>query len=310
MTLRALPIRVARLTKSYGTAEVVSGLDFRVDPGRVTGFVGPNGAGKTTTIRMILGLVQPTSGQATIGEQRVADIPQPGTVVGAALDGTSAHPGHTGIGHLLAYAPLLGADKARCMQMLADVGLDSAAKQRVARYSYGMRQRLALATALLSDPPVLILDEPTLGLDPDGIAWTWHLLRRLADEGRVVFVSSHSLTELEQAVDDVVVIDRGQLKYAGDIGGLRDQVEVQTFLASPDTVALGLLARTRNWVHVPRDGGILVEGVTAVDAGAAAFEAGVQLTALEERAATLHDSFRTLTGGHEAAAGRTAGGAR
>ena len=213
-------LNVDRLTKRYGTITAVDGLSFDVGPGRVTGFLGPNGAGKTTTLRMLLGLAAPTSGTATINGVRYRDLPDPARTVGAALEADCFHPGRSAIEHLQIMATAAGISRRRPAEVLDVVGLTEAARRRVGGFSLGMRQRLTLATTLLGDPSVLILDEPLNGLDPDGIRWMRDLLRQLAGEGRTVLVSSHLLAEAAQTVDDVVVINRGRLAAEGPVAEL------------------------------------------------------------------------------------------
>jgi ABC-2 type transport system ATP-binding protein len=213
-------INVHQLTKRYGTVTAVDSLSFEVGPGRVTGFLGPNGAGKTTTLRMLLGLTAPTSGTATINGVRYRDLPNPLRTVGAALEADCFHPGRSGAEHLRIMATAAGISRRRPAQVLDLVGLAEAGHRRVGTYSLGMRQRLTLATTLLGDPGVLILDEPLNGLDPDGIRWMRDLLHRLADEGRTVLVSSHLLAEAAQTVQDVVVIAHGRLAAEGPVADL------------------------------------------------------------------------------------------
>lgn len=201
---------VRGLTKSYGPVAAVSDLSFTVEPGTVTGFLGPNGAGKTTSLKMILGLVSPDSGTATIGGRPYADLAEPRRMVGAALDASGFHPARTGRNHLRVYCTATGLPDRRADDVLESVGLSAAAHRRVRGYSLGMRQRLAIATALLGDPKVLILDEPANGLDPDGIRWMRDALRELARSGRTVLVSSHLLWEVEQLVDRVVILSQGR----------------------------------------------------------------------------------------------------
>ena len=213
-------INVDHLTKRYGPVTAVDGLSFEVGPGRVTGFLGPNGAGKTTTLRMLLGLAAPTSGTATINGVRYRDLPNPLRTVGAALDNDCFHPGRSATEHLRIMAIAAGISRRRVAQVLDVVGLTEAGHRRVGTYSLGMRQRLTLATTLLGDPGVLILDEPLNGLDPDGIRWMRDLLHRLAGEGRTVLVSSHLLAEAAQTVQDVVVISHGRLAAEGPVSEL------------------------------------------------------------------------------------------
>jgi ABC-2 type transport system ATP-binding protein len=225
-------LRLERLTKRFGSVMAVDELSLDVQPGVVTGFLGPNGAGKTTTMRMVLGLVTPTAGHATINGHRYAALPRPTDVVGAVLDRSNLHPARTGRDHLLLYARLGGHPPSRVDEVLTLVGAGSYA-DRVARgLSTGMRQRLNLATALLGDPEVLLLDEPTNGLDPEGIAWLRGFLKDLAGQGRTVFVSSHVLSEVEQQADHVVVIRDGRLVLAGDLAVLTQEASLEdTYLA-------------------------------------------------------------------------------
>jgi ABC-2 type transport system ATP-binding protein len=213
-------LRMQGLTKRFGPVAAVTDLTFDVEPGRVTGFLGPNGSGKTTTLRMLLGLVTPDAGTALVGGRRYRDLDAPARTVGAVLEASHFHPARTGRDHLRVYADMLGVPAARVEDVLALTGIADAARRRAGGYSTGMRQRLNLATALLGDPPVLILDEPTNGLDPEGIAWLRRLLRDLAAEGRTVLVASHVLSEAERLVDDVVVMHRGRLLTAGPLTGL------------------------------------------------------------------------------------------
>ena len=207
---RVAPIVVSRLVKSYNGMLAVRNLSFTVQPGRVTGFLGPNGAGKTTTLRILVGLVTPTTGTATFGSTTYAKLPRPQRSVGCVLD-ANFHPGRSGRNHLRVLAPTAGADDRRVDELLALVGLADVARRPAGEYSLGMRQRLALAAALLGDPDYLILDEPANGLDPEGIRWLGSLLRDFAEVGRVVLVSSHLLNEVQATADDIVVINRGRL---------------------------------------------------------------------------------------------------
>jgi ABC-2 type transport system ATP-binding protein len=209
------------LTKRFGAVTAVDDLTFDVPAGRVTGFLGPNGAGKSTTLRMILGLVRPTAGDALVDGHRYADLPRPRRTVGALLETTGFHPGRRGRDHLR----VAGGRTGRVEEVLDRVGLTDAADRRVRSYSLGMRQRLGLATALLGDPRVLVLDEPANGLDPAGMAWLRGLLRDLAAEGRTVLFSSHVLSEVEQTVDHLVIVHDGALGYAGPLAGLDGPLE-------------------------------------------------------------------------------------
>lgn len=208
------------LTKRYGAVTAVDRLSFEVEPGVVTGFLGPNGAGKTTTLRMLLGLVTPTAGRALIDGRHYAELNEPRRVVGAVLEATGFHPGRRGRDHLRILAEVSGIPRSRVEEVLDRVGLADAADRRVGGYSLGMRQRLGLASALLGDPRVLVLDEPANGLDPAGSAQLRDLLRSLAGEGRTVLMSSHVLSEVEQTVDRVVIVAGGALRYAGPLDEL------------------------------------------------------------------------------------------
>jgi ABC-2 type transport system ATP-binding protein len=211
------------LTKRYGTTTVVGGLRFGVQPGRVTGFLGPNGAGKTQTLKMILGLVRPTSGRATIGGRPLAAHAHPARVVGSVLDGGAFNPGRSGRHALSITALLAGVPPSQVGGMLERVGLGQDGDRKVGDYSLGMRQRLALAQALLPEPAVLIADEPANGLDPAGISWLRELLRELARGGTTVLLSSHLLSEAERLIDDVIVISRGRIVAHGPLEQVRGE---------------------------------------------------------------------------------------
>jgi ABC-2 type transport system ATP-binding protein len=217
MATPATPITARHLSKRFGAVVAVDDLSFTAEPGAVTGFLGPNGAGKTTALRMVLGLIAPDAGTATIGGRRYVDLPRPGDTVGAALEATGFHPARSGRDHLRVYCTVHGYPHRRADEVLDLVGLATAGRRPVRGYSLGMRQRLALATALLGDPPVLVLDEPANGLDPPGISWLRALLRDLARSGRTVLLSSHLLWEVQQLVDRVVILHRGRLARQGTL---------------------------------------------------------------------------------------------
>src|SRR5690606_23760724 len=235
----------SHLTKHYPKVRAVDDLSFTVEPGRVTGFLGPNGAGKTTTLRMLLNLVTPTAGTATIGGRRYADLAEPLREVGAVLEASSAHRGRTGRNHLRVICAAAGFPPQRVDEVLRLVGLTPAAKRKFRGYSMGMRQRLGIAAAMLGDPRVLVLDEPANGLDPEGIRWMRDLLKGLAEQGRTVLVSSHLLSEMQLLADDVVIIAAGKLVTHGPVSkvvdGMADagQVRVRTPQAEALTAALG-----------------------------------------------------------------------
>jgi ABC-2 type transport system ATP-binding protein len=204
-------VSVSSLTKHYGDVVAVDDISFSLQPGTVTGFLGPNGAGKTTTLRLLLGLAEPTSGQALVFGRRYAELDRPVRQVGAVLESNDFHPGRTGRNHLRTLALAADVPESRIDDVLDLVNLDQAADRKVRGYSLGMRQRLGLASALLGEPQLLILDEPANGLDPAGVHWLRTFLRRLAADGRTVLVSSHVLAEVALAVDQVVIIARGHL---------------------------------------------------------------------------------------------------
>src|SRR3954451_23549369 len=210
-------IVVSGLSKEYRGVTAVDDLSFNVEPGRVTGFLGPNGAGKTTTLRMLLNLVTPTAGVATIGGRRYADLDEPTRVVGAVLEASAAHAGRTGRHHLQASCLGTGLPLARADEVLDLVGLTPAADRTFKGYSLGMKQRLGIAAAMLGDPKVLILDEPANGLDPEGIRWMREFLQDLAEQGRTVLVSSHLLSEMQALADDVVIVAAGRLIRQGTV---------------------------------------------------------------------------------------------
>jgi ABC-2 type transport system ATP-binding protein len=213
-------VSVRSLTKRFGDVTAVDGLTFSLRPGTVTGFVGPNGAGKTTTLRLLLGLAEPTTGQALVFGQRYRELENPALSVGAVLESNDFHPGRSGRDHLRVLARAAEIPDARVDELLALVGLEATAGRRVKGYSLGMRQRLGLATALLGDPALLVLDEPANGLDPAGVRWLRSLLRGFAERGGTVLVSSHVLAEIAQTVDQVVIIDRGRLVVAAPLAEL------------------------------------------------------------------------------------------
>jgi ABC-2 type transport system ATP-binding protein len=216
-TINGAVVSVRSLTKRFGEVTAVDDLTFSVAAGTITGFLGPNGAGKTTTLRLLLGLAEPTSGEARVFGQRYAELAEPAARVGAVLESNDFHPARSARDHLRALAAAAGIGRGRVEEVLELVELAGATGRRVRTFSLGMRQRLGLATALLGDPQLLVLDEPANGLDPAGVQWLRRFLRRLADEGRSVLVSSHMLAEAAQTVDEVVIIDRGRLVAAGSL---------------------------------------------------------------------------------------------
>jgi ABC-2 type transport system ATP-binding protein len=290
-------IEIDGLSKRFGKVQAVSDMSFAVDAGRVTGFLGPNGAGKSTTLRMLLGLIHADRGNGTINGRRYQDLEHPSSQVGAVLENASFHPGRSGRNHLRVLAAAGEHPPERVTELLEQVGLTAAADRRVKGYSMGMRQRLAIAAALLGDPEVLILDEPTNGLDPPGIRWVRDLLRAQAARGRAVLVSSHLLSEVEQSVDDVVVIAKGVLRASGPIdrvlGGGGEPV---TRVRSADAARLAGLLRERDIaVDTPSDDLLLVHDTEPQAVGEVAAEHRVVLRELVAQTRSLEEAFFELT---------------
>ncbi|AMB59943.1 ABC transporter ATP-binding protein [Microterricola viridarii] len=292
-----VPIEFAGVSKRFGAVAAVNDLSFTVEPGRVTGFLGPNGAGKTTSLRMLLGLVRPSSGTATFGGVPYRQLSNPLTTVGAALEAASFHPGRTARHHLGVYAAAAGLDKARVDIVLGKVGLSEYADRRVGGYSLGMRQRLGLAGTLLGDPGVLVLDEPINGLDPEGIKWIRLFLRELAAEGRTVLVSSHLLSEVQQSVDDVVIIAKGQLVHRGPLSSLDTEQVPHVIVNSPTPEALAAALTAAGLSHAPARAGLLVAAGDPAQIGHIAFAAGVEISVLHRQETGLEDSFLSLVAG-------------
>jgi ABC-2 type transport system ATP-binding protein len=288
------------LTKRFGTTTAVDGIDFTVAPGRVTGFLGPNGAGKSTTMRMILGLDRPTSGSVTVNGHRYASSPAPLREVGALLEAHAIHPGRSARDHLRWMAASNGIPTTRVGEVLDLVGLDGVAGRRAGKFSLGMGQRLGIAAALLGDPPVVILDEPVNGLDPEGIRWVRSLARQLADEGRTVFISSHLMSEMALMADHLIVVGRGRV--------LAD-ASMEDFIAAHATsyvrvraprqadVASLLTGRGVDVEAVPGPGGeeLRVTGGDAAAVGDLVGGHGLVLHELTLVRSSLEDAFMTLT---------------
>ncbi len=291
------PVEVRDLSKRFGDVAAVKDLSFDVEAGRVTGFLGPNGAGKSTTLRALLGLIRPSSGSATFAGQRYDELERPGSRVGAVLEDASFHPGRSARDHLRVLAVTGGHPAGRVGEVLQQVGLHEAADRRVKGYSMGMRQRLAIAAALLGDPQVLILDEPTNGLDPPGISWVRELLREQASNGRAVLVSSHMLAEVAQSVDDIVVIAEGELRAHGTLEEVLGGGDVPaTEVRAQDPLRLSS-ALERHGHRVERNGDLLlVLGATPAQVGGIAGEAGVAVLGLAPRERSLEAAFFALTG--------------
>ncbi|HET6503828.1 MAG TPA: ABC transporter ATP-binding protein [Amycolatopsis sp.] len=290
-------IWVQGLSKRFGPVAAVQNLSFAVEPGSVTGFLGPNGAGKTTTLRMLLGLVTPSAGTALINGRPYHQLGNPAQVVGAVLENEGFHPRRTARNHLRVYAAAIGAPDHRADEVLGLVGLSAAANRRAGGFSLGMRQRLALATALIGNPQVLVLDEPANGLDPEGIVWLRNFLRSYAREGRTVLVSSHLLSEVEQTIDQVVVISGGTTRYYGSLEQLRSSRQSRVLVQAADSTALVTALQEAGFTQVEptQDGRISVVGVTRQQVGDVAAKAGIALYGVEEDRADLEKLFFQLT---------------
>lgn len=287
-------IETVELTKAYRKVRAVDRLSFTARPGRVTGFLGLNGSGKTTTLRMLLGLTRPTGGEALIDGRPFADLIHPVRQVGAVLEQGISHPGQSGRAHLISQAMLAGAGRARVDLLLDQVGLADDAHRRTGDYSLGMRQRLAVATALLGEPPVLILDEPANGLDPEGIAWLRRLLRDHADAGGTVLISSHLLAELAQLIDDVVIIANGRLRRATPLADLYEPAARRLRVRGRDPSALWRAFESAGGKIAADDEFLEVVGLSAEEAGEIAYAAGVPIYELVIDTPNLEQIFLDL----------------
>ncbi len=290
-------IEVAALTKEYGATRAVDHLNFTVAPGKVTGFLGPNGAGKSTTMRLVLGLDRPTSGTATVGGRLYSSLADPLREVGALLDAQNAHASRTGRNHLRALAVSNGLPARRVEQVLEETGLAPAAGRRIKTYSLGMRQRLGIAAALLGDPPVIMLDEPSNGLDPEGIIWIRELLRRLAREGRTVLVSSHLMNETASFADHLVVLGRGRLLADTPMREFLDEhSHARVRVRSAEQTRLRAALVKQGYVaEFTEDGRLTVEDAKAADIGALAAREGVPILELSDEQASLEQAYLALT---------------
>jgi ABC-2 type transport system ATP-binding protein len=291
-------IEVSALRKRFGPTQALDGMTFTVPPGRLTGFVGPNGAGKSTTIRVILGLDAPDEGQALIGGRSYQQLHRPLRHVGALVDAAALQPGRTGRNHLLWIARSQKLPKARVDEVIELVGLASAAQRKAGGYSLGMRQRLGIAIAMLGDPPVLILDEPFNGMDPEGIIWIRHFLRSLATEGRAVLVSSHLMGELQDTADQIVVVGRGKVLADATVEELLahaagDQVLLGT---SQPGEAAAALQSVGGSAAVTDRGTLTVTGMDAQRVVGVLTQAGVAFSEVTTRHASLEDAYLQLTG--------------
>lgn len=293
------PAVVARgLSKSYPGVDAVHDVSFEVPVGSVTGVLGPNGSGKSTTLRMLLGLVLPDSGTAEVSGAPLGAHPVPGRVVGAVLDGRGAHPRRTARAHLRCVAPVVAASDARIEEVLALVGLREVAHRRTGTYSLGMRQRLSLATALLGDPALLVLDEPANGLDPEGIVWLRGFLTAYARSGRAVLLSSHLVREIERTVDHLVIMAAGRVAFRGSLADLAAlyPARVVVACADPAALALALAAAGHTDAILGVDGRLVVTGPTADRVAEIARGAGVHVFGIVDAAVDLEQIFLAMTG--------------
>ncbi|MGF1426305.1 ABC transporter ATP-binding protein [Kitasatospora sp. LaBMicrA B282] len=285
------------LTKRYGRKTAVDGLTFTVRPGHVTGFLGPNGAGKSTTLRLLLGLHAPTSGTATVSGRPFLHHPRGLRHVGALLDASEVHGGRTARAHLTALAQSNRIPRSRVGEVLTEVGLAGAAGRRIGGFSLGMRQRLGIASALLGDPPVLLFDEPFNGLDPEGVLWVRTLFRRLAAEGRTVFVSSHLMSEMESTADRLIVIGRGELIADASIAEFAARAGGSRVLVRTDRAAefAGLLTAAGATVEAAGPDRLSVGGLDADRISELAYDNHLRLAELATRQASLEQAFMELT---------------
>ncbi len=289
-------IEVDRLTKRFRKTVAVDDLSFRVRDGAITGFLGPNGAGKTTTLRIVLGLVRPTAGKATVMGRRYRELGSPARQVGAVLEASSFHPGRSGRNHLRVLAAATGFPDSRVDEVLALVGLTADAGRRAGGYSLGMRQRLSLAAALLGDPQVLVLDEPANGLDPQGIRWLRELLRSLAGEGRTILISSHVLAEIEQIADEVVIIHRGKFVEHATTTELAARAAGGIRVRTPQADRLRAALEQAGIRVTASDGDLLtVADATTARVGELAAASGIVLHELAAERPTLEEAFLELT---------------
>ena len=287
---------VESLTKWFGPVLAVDDLSFALEPGTITGFLGPNGAGKTTTLRILVGLAAPNAGRALVFGQPYAGLDRPSLRIGAVLEATDFHPGRSGRDHVRMLGRAVGVPDSRADEVLALVELDDAANRRVKGYSLGMRQRLGLATALLGEPELLVLDEPANGLDPEGVRWLRDFLHDFASDGRTVLVSSHVLAEVAQTVDQVLIISHGRLVVESSLEDLTARVggAIRVRSADPPRLAEALsreqLKSTKDDEQV-----LIVTGTTTERVGEIAFAAGIPVHELVADGSSLEDIFLELT---------------
>ena len=292
-------IEATNLSKRYGDKLAVDSLSFTVRPGVVTGFLGPNGAGKSTTMRMIMGLDRPTAGEVRINGRPYAQLRAPLQEIGALLEAKAVHPGRSAYHHLLALAASNGIGKRRVTEVVEMVGLADVARKRAGGFSLGMGQRLGIASALLGDPRVVMLDEPVNGLDPDGVLWIRHLLTNLAAQGRTVFVSSHLMSEMALIAEDLIVVGRGRLLSAGPLAEFVAQASTGTVrVRAPHAGRLRDVLLADGVTVTSSEPGLLeVTGLEPDEIGERAFAAGLVLHELSPKEASLEEAFMELTHG-------------
>ncbi|SDT47098.1 ATP-binding cassette domain-containing protein [Actinoplanes derwentensis] len=288
-------IEIKELTKTYGRMDAVRDVTFTAEPGRVTGLLGMNGSGKSTTLRILLGLTRATGGSALINGKRYRDLDRPLTHVGAVLEQGLSHPGQSGYAHLVTQSLLGGVGRDRVGALLEYVGLEDAATKRTGDYSLGMRQRLAVATALLGEPNVLVLDEPANGLDPPGMAWLREMLRAHADNGGTVLISSHLLAELEQVVDDVVIIGQGRILASAPLAELSGTARLR--VRGSDQTRLAEAYEKAGATVVPANDLLIVSGLTPEEAGDLALAVQVAVYELMAETQHLEDVFLSVAEG-------------
>jgi ABC-2 type transport system ATP-binding protein len=293
-------IEIEHVTKRYGEKVAVEDLTFSVKPGVVTGFLGPNGAGKSTTMRLILGLDRPTSGTATVNGKPYRDLPAPLHEIGALLEARAIHTGRSAYHHLVAMAETHGIGRKRVQEVIDLVGLTEVARKRAGGFSLGMGQRLGIASALLGDPSILILDEPANGLDPEGILWIRNLLKGLAAEGRTVFLSSHLMAEMAQTADHLIVIGRGRLIADTTVAEIVAQAsnDAAVLVRTPQAAELreALVGKSVTVTSAEREL-LEVHGLTSAEVGTTAARHGIVLHELVPQKASLEQAFMGLTGG-------------
>jgi ABC-2 type transport system ATP-binding protein len=293
------PLEARGLTKRFGSTSAVEDLTFAIEPGRITGFLGPNGAGKTTTLRMLLGLVHPTAGEALVDGLPYRKLGDPVRTVGAVLEASGYHPTRSGRNHLRVLATAAGIPLARADETLEEVELSAVARRRVETYSLGMRQRLSVGAALLGDPRLLVLDEPANGLDPEGIRWLRNFLRSFAGRGGTVFISSHVLAEIAQLADEVVIIHKAKLVAHEPLAALTARTAGGTIVRSPEAGRLRGQLSAAGIEATPAGDGELRAAAPPERVGEVAAGAGIVLHELRGESASLEEAFLELTGGSE-----------